>query len=331
MIISFAHLGRACSLTACLWACSGALALQTAEVGSTFSCTFLDQGEARFTETSSATWTTEQIDAAVRALSTWDNLIADTPGRTLTVGLSWYESADSTLANASSPFLYYYKNGSQQVSTFAEDIWKNGNENGGDPSSHYDIVIRCNTHYLSQLHFGADIPSSPTYQCDFQSILTHEVGHAVGFLSLATETGSFRTKSGIDEQGNSYSTMLYTAYDNLMTNEEGQHLVSLASADPEGAAFKLGDKIALGESGLTAYNPTEWDPGASMAHIDSASDPDALMQYSIAPDTYRRTLSEGEMQVMNAMGWNMVPEPSTVTLSLVALGMLIGRRRRSAA
>lgn len=283
MFISLVRFMKICFLPASVLACSGAFAVQTVTIGSTFSCTFLDQGDTQLNETSIATWTTPQIDAAVRALSTWDHLIANTPGRTLTVGLSWYTSTGSTLANAASPFSFYYINGSQKVSTYAEDIWKNGNSAGGNPSSHFDIVIHCNTNYLSQLHFGADVPSSPTNQYDFQSILTHEVGHAVGFLSLATETGSFRTENITDNKGNSYSTMLYTAYDSLMTNAEGQKLVDLASADPDKAVFRLGDKIGLGDTGLTVYNPVAWQEGSSMAHIDSESDPNALMQYSIPP------------------------------------------------
>lgn len=330
----FIYLGRfmkLCFFAVFLLACSASFALQTVTVGSTFSCDFLDQGDTHFGETSTATWTQDQIDAAVRALSTWDSLIANTPGRTLTVGLSWYNESNNTLANASSPFRYYYTNNAQQVSTFAEDIWKNGNNAGGSPSSHYDIVIHCNTYQANQFYFGADILPSSINQYDFQSILTHEVGHAVGFLSLATETGSFRTENVTDSNNRSYSTMLYTAYDKLMTNKEGQKLVNLASANPNTAVFQLGDTVALDGTELTVYNPATWQNGSSMAHIDSESDPDALMQYSISKDTYRRTLTDGEIQLMSAMGWNMVPEPSTVTLSLFALGMLVGRRRRSAA
>ena len=50
-------------------------------------------------------------------------------------------------------------------------------------------------------------------------ILTHEVGHAVGFLSLATQTGTFQVQSG--SASTTYSTMLYTKYDSLLTNQEG--------------------------------------------------------------------------------------------------------------
>lgn len=43
------------------------------------------------------------------------------------------------------------------------------------------------------------------------------------------------------------------------------------------------------------------------------------MQYSISPDTYHRTLTDGEVGLMRSMGWNMVPEPATATLSLLGL------------
>lgn len=120
--------------------------------------------------------------------------------------------------------------------------------------------------------------------------------------------------------------MLYTKYDSLLTNREGQSLVEKAGNG--NTAFTLGETLSLDGTNLTAYNPSSWQQGSSMAHIDSASDPDALMQYSILPDTYHRTLTDGELQLMRSMGWNMVPEPCSSALSLLGLAVLTLRRRR---
>ena len=67
----------------------------------------------------------------MRALTTWDSLINSTPGRTLTVGLTWYDGANSsTLASAYSPYFYYQSNGPQQVSTLVESVWRDGSTYG---------------------------------------------------------------------------------------------------------------------------------------------------------------------------------------------------------
>ncbi|WP_257228428.1 hypothetical protein [Akkermansia massiliensis] len=218
-------------------------------------------------------------------------MINSTPGRTLTVGLTWYDGANSsTLASAYSPYFYYQSNGPQQVSTLVESVWRDGSTR---TATGYDIYIQCNTSHLNSLYYEVALPAEHTGKYDFQSILTHEIGHAAGFLSLATQTGTFQVQSG--NASAAYSTMLYTRYDSLLTNQEGQSIVNKAGNG--NTAFTLGETLSLGDTGLTAYNPATWQQGSSMAHIDSASDPDALMQYSISPDTYHRTLTDGEMGI----------------------------------
>ncbi len=255
----------------CLGSTFFSSAVQTVNIGSTFSCTFLDSGEKGFFDSSSThTWTSDQIDSAIRALNTWNTLINSTPGRTLNVGLTWYDGADSsTLASAYSPYYYYLSNKPQQVSTMAEAVWRDGSTR---TTSGYDIYIQCNTSHLASLYYGAAL------------------------------------------------------LDSLLTNQEGQSIVEKAGNG--NTAFTLGETLSLGDTGLTVYNPTTWSEGSSMAHIDSTSDPDALMQYSISPDTYHRTLTDGEVGLMRSMGWNMVPEPATATLSLLGLAALALRRRR---
>ena len=151
----------------CLGSTFFSSAVQTVNIGSTFSCTFLDSGEKGFFDSSSThTWTSDQIDSAIRALNTWNTLINSTPGRTLNVGLTWYDGADSsTLASAYSPYYYYLSNKPQQVSTMAEAVWRDGSTR---TTSGYDIYIQCNTSHLASLYYGAALLAEHTGKYDFQ-------------------------------------------------------------------------------------------------------------------------------------------------------------------
>ncbi len=115
------------------------------EFGSTFECHFYGSGEDDMSyyvgSASTKDWTAEQINATVRALQTWDDIITSTPGRTLKVGVSWISMGEGTLAFAGSSYSYGYVNGIQQITTQAEDVWRNQGAGFGDD---YDIFIFCN-------------------------------------------------------------------------------------------------------------------------------------------------------------------------------------------
>lgn len=304
--------------------CSATLfAEQVIDVGSTFKCYFQDENDTQYSSTSDTTWTTEQINAVSRALTTWDNLIQNTPGRTLTVGLYWKDQGYGTLASASSPGQYSLTNGLQECSTVAESVWRDGDAKAGYTTS-FDIMIFCNSWQSGFFYYGADPINAIDYpsQYDFQTVLTHEIGHALGFISYATKDGTFQTYS----DGTSYSTTIYSAFDKLMTNAEGEQIINQANGGAQ--VFNLGETLTLGDTGLTVYNPSSWQEGSSMSHIDAYSEQDAVMQYSIPTATNRRTLTDAEIALMSAMGWNMIPEPSSTTLSLLGFFSLLWRRKR---
>lgn len=331
-----------------LWASSLLHALPSQmEIGGVFSCNFLNDGDTYSNYTSSADWSTEQMEAAARALTTWSNLIGNEPGRSLTVALVWNSSLSGTsaLANASSPYSYYVAQqrvpSLQQVNNRVESVWRNGSS---AEATGYDIVINCNP--SSSFYYGADATGISWSQWDFESVLLHEIGHTMGFYSMATGSGSFYTA-----ENSGYYTTLYTAYDSLMRQADGtpvvpeiidindlEHELTIQAGDvishvPYGnlvdVTYELGSDIYLGDTGLKVYNPTAWQEGSSMSHI--ANDSDAVMNPSISNQTIQRELSAAEIQLLGEMGWTiaLVPEPSSSLLFLVGLGALTARRRRS--
>ena len=70
-------------------------------------------------------------------------------------------------------------------------------------------------------------------------------GMPLVFLSLATQTGTFQVQSG--SASTTYSTMLYTKYDSLLTNQEGQSIVEKAGNG--NTAFTLGGNFVSGRYG----------------------------------------------------------------------------------
>ncbi|MCR5183717.1 MAG: hypothetical protein K6B46_03350 [Opitutales bacterium] len=302
---------------------AGLLAEQVVVIGDTFKCFFQDEGENGFNTLaggSVATWTQTQIDAVVRSLTTWDNLILNTPGRTLTVGVFW-ESGSGALAYAGSPMSYRLEAGFQQVSTLAEKIWRDGVSNTGSETGSYDVQIFCNYDYVDKFYYGVTPFSGWSELYDFQSVLTHELGHGIGFSSNLQSDCTFMADG---------ETVLYTAFDSLLRKEgDAQTLVEKAEASDNAPVVALGEKILLDGTDLWVYNPASYIEGSSFSHIDAESDPDALMQYALVNGVSHRSPTEAEIGLMSLMGWSMIPEPSLFGLWAGTLALaLAGTRRR---
>lgn len=294
---------------------------QVLDVGNTFTCYFQDTDDTKYNYTSTSTWTFEQIDAVTRALSTWDNLILNTPARKLSVGLYWIDQGYSALASASSPGIYYLTSGLQKCSTVAEKVWREGDASAGYDNS-FDIKIYCNSNQINWFYYGADTMAVDEWKYDFQTIITHEIGHALGFITYSKSDGTFQTYN-VDS---SSTTTIYSAFDSLMTNAGKEQIISKANGGNQ--AFTVGETLALSDTGLTVYNPSAWSNGSSMCHIDTDSDPDALMRYIFGYNETQRTLTAAEVRLMSAMGWKTIPESSASTLSLLGFFFLLWRRKR---
>ncbi len=209
-----------------------------------------------------------------------------------------------------------------------------------------DITINFNS--IFDFYFGetAGLTSTVT---DFNTILLHEMAHGIGFMGLqfiATETPAPDpnpddgiTPSPIIE----ISPLGPTTIDPETKKEvpiyvDGKLVTyitpwsGLMELDPDN--YAPGQQITLaGVEGSEVFNPSPWRSGSSLTHITEGSDPNAVMNFAIGKGVHFREFSEMELEIYAAMGWNfgfLIPEPSTATLSLIALAGLLARRRRVA-
>lgn len=294
-----------------------------------FDCVFMEQGETKTLDgytnpiSSSSSWTIEQKSSIQRSLDTWMSLIDNTAGRQLTALFTWSDNLGENVLGGSNSGYSLFASDNVNPLTWnlspVEAIWQQGVN--WDAEGRFDIVIQFASNFIPAFYFGTEA-NIGTF-IDFQSVMTHELGHNIGFSSFSSPitqtTGSWPYR---DQDGNP----VLTQFDGLMS-QNGQNPI-------ENNTFPLGGTIDVGGGDLTVYNPASWEGGSSMSHIDPASDPDALMNPGIGYGTVKRTPSINELRLMEEMGWNInwaaagIPEPSSSALLLLTGTLFLIRRNR---
>jgi len=162
---------------------------------------------------------------------------------------------------------------------------------------------------------------------DFATVLLHELGHGLGFTPLIdSETGAY-TYSGIPSLYDYFIALnTGTDYTPLTGMTDTERLSAITSDD----LYWLGGNAVTANDGnpVKIYAPTDWEQGSSVSHQDEGTYPDALMgpHYSgvvHSPDALT-------LGMLTDLGWDVIPEPSTMML-LASFGViaLFVRRRLS--
>lgn len=246
-----------------------------------FHITLLGDGDGPAGWTGTRDWSTEQIDAVTTTLNIWDDTFRNTASRKIEATISWGALGQGVLAESFSNYVDY-EGGSYNTATSTEVIWKEGGD-AALAEGETDFRLQFNPAYGFSV---AD--TTPANATDFISVLLHEIGHNVGFNSMNYD-GAY---------GDSY-----TIWDSLITYQ-GNH-----PGDPN-FHYETGISYTIGSGGLTVYNPFNFAPGSSMAHVNASSDPDALMQYSIGEGIQRRDPSDKEKALLAEMGWVLKDDPT---------------------
>ena len=131
-----------------------------------------------------------------------------------------------------------------------------------------EIIIHINSTMANQFYIGTD-GGCPPNQYDLESILLHEVGHGLGFISNDSYD-SFFGYGSIDQP---------TPYDAYAQLSDGRRLMDLPSPSVELGKALTSTLVWSGRNGVAAnngvkpklYTPTPYQQGSSISHLDEAT------------------------------------------------------------
>lgn len=131
-----------------------------------------------------------------------------------------------------------------------------------------EIIIHINSTMANQFYIGTD-GGCPPNQYDLESILLHEVGHGLGFLSNDSYDTFFGYGS-IDQP---------TPYDAYAQLSDGRRLMDLPSPSVELGKALTSTIVWSGRNGVAAnngvkpklYTPSTYQQGSSISHLDEAT------------------------------------------------------------
>lgn len=236
------------------------------------------------------------IEAAVQ---TWDDTL-DTDGAPVVVWVVWKSFGNSRILGSGGPYElrsrndlptgYYYPAPLVNTLTGAD-------QNGSNP----EVVIVLNKDLATSgaWHYGSGSP--PGGKIDLQSVVLHEVGHGVGFVSSAS-----------NENGPVAFSDPPFIYD-VQGVHQGGLVINAANVT---TALTSGDvSIKIGNSQLRdVYAPSTWQQGTSYSHFEP--DSGALMEPSLDSGATTRVVDGGTLGLLKMIGWPAalnVTGPPTVT------------------
>lgn len=289
-----------------------------------FDVTFYNTGETNAVGSyiGAGDWTQEHVDAVLASALTWNSGITNTPARQVHVDMFWGE-LETALGGASSPIY----GDTSDAFTLAEHAWRDGGTYTG--STPYDTLILYDITPVGGAYtwnFGTAAPTGTQY--DFQSVVTHEIGHSLGW------GGTYSSASDTWWSGGT------TAWDKNLRDSMGTMPAVDGSGTPgnfnqlDNPVYFVGSNaVALYGGPVPVYAPATYASGSSLAHLDTSTFSEYVMAHAVANGVQKREVSPLEWAMMVDMGWSVdpalwtsTPEPSV--LVLVGSGLLLIRRRR---
>lgn len=238
---------------------------------------------------------------------------------TATVDLKWNSSDTDGSGPLASFGTSFYQNAGIHGGLVRDNILNGTNNNGNDPDGSGFVDFGYD-YYL-----GAGTPGASQY--DLQSVVLHEITHSLGFLSLIDSDGSPRIQGTYSV----FDTMLYRidsgrSLNQQLVDESGNFTGSAADLTSGEVYFTGTEAVAAMAGDVPIYAPSTFVAGSSLGHIDMAVE--AVMNPAIASGEVMRFYTDVERAMFSDLGYSVVPEPISMTLSGLALVAWVAYRRR---
>jgi hypothetical protein len=307
----------------------------TSQTFGPFDVTFYNSGEGNGLYTSQQNWTSQQITDVGNSINAWSSLISNTPGRQIKMHVFWDELDSlgaSVLGGSASPT---FGDGATSW-TYSERIWRDG-VNYDSQFDLFDTVIRYDITAAGQAwNFGQDLPD--TGEIDFQSVVTHEIGHSLGW------TPTYDPNPIYDDWGNTWgtssNTFSWVGYNGLSAWDK--NLVDSASNRPVNGGTGTPDNFnqlsnpvywdgqnaaSYYGSNIPIYGPNPYNYGSSLSHLDPSVSSGSVMGPFAYNGQANRVVSGLEWAMMQDMGWDIIPEPATFTFLWIGVAIVLSKQK----